>query len=58
MLAQVQSVKDRVVASAANGHEVLQAAILGETQAPVQVQGRRVVAPDVERQYLDTGRIG
>src|SRR5262249_42121004 len=45
MLAQVQSAKDRVVAAAAGGDEVLQAAILGGTQAAVQVQGPGAVAP-------------
>src|SRR5215475_15469972 len=53
MFAQVQSVENRVIATAADGHEVLQAAIFSETQAPVMVQGRRVVAPDVEGQHLD-----
>ena len=39
MLAQIQGAQDHVIAVAADGYEVLQAAILSETQALVQVQG-------------------
>jgi hypothetical protein len=34
MIGRIQGVKDRVIVAAADGHKVIQAAILSETQAP------------------------
>jgi hypothetical protein len=51
MLAQIQSAQDHVIAVAADGYEVLQAAILSETQAPVQVQGPGVVGSGAARNH-------
>jgi hypothetical protein len=52
----VQHQKDLVVTALSDGHEVREAAVLGEAQRAVEPQGTAVVAAGVQGEDLDTGR--